>query len=104
MGVAALISWFVTAFVGLYLLAVWLIENDGQPVTSRELADAVSIDRDATRRSRTDLLVNLPFIRRTGTQRFVFKATFGDYCRKYFKTVADPWVLVQHLVQAAQSR
>src|SRR5262245_59681476 len=27
MGVAALISWFVTAFVGLYLLAVWLIEN-----------------------------------------------------------------------------
>jgi hypothetical protein len=28
MSVAALISWFVTAFVGLYLLAVWLIEND----------------------------------------------------------------------------
>jgi len=28
MGLAALISWFVTAFVGLYLLAVWLIEND----------------------------------------------------------------------------
>jgi len=28
MGVASLISWFVTAFVGLYLLAVWLIEND----------------------------------------------------------------------------
>ena len=32
MGLAALISWLVTAFVGLYLLAVWLIEND---VTSR---------------------------------------------------------------------
>src|SRR5690349_24993687 len=28
MGVAALISWLVTAFAGLYLLAVWLIEND----------------------------------------------------------------------------
>jgi hypothetical protein len=28
MGVAALISWFVTALFGLYLLAVWLIEND----------------------------------------------------------------------------
>src|SRR5215472_12545675 len=28
MGVAALISWLVTAFFGLYLLAVWLIEND----------------------------------------------------------------------------
>jgi hypothetical protein len=28
MGVAALISWFITAFVGLYLVAVWLIEND----------------------------------------------------------------------------
>jgi hypothetical protein len=28
MGVAALICWFVTAFVGLYLVAVWLIEND----------------------------------------------------------------------------
>jgi hypothetical protein len=27
MGVAALISWLVTAFVGLYLLAVWLIET-----------------------------------------------------------------------------
>src|SRR5438045_8980358 len=35
MGVAALISWLVTAFVGLYLLAVWLIEND---VTSRGAA------------------------------------------------------------------
>jgi hypothetical protein len=28
MGVAALICWLVTAFGGLYLLAVWLIEND----------------------------------------------------------------------------
>ena len=28
MGVAALITWIVTAFGGLYLLAVWLIEND----------------------------------------------------------------------------
>jgi hypothetical protein len=28
MGVAALISWVVTALFGLYLLAVWLIEND----------------------------------------------------------------------------
>jgi hypothetical protein len=28
MGVAALLSWLVTAFAGLYLLAVWLIEND----------------------------------------------------------------------------
>jgi hypothetical protein len=28
MGVAALFSWLVTAFGGLYLLAVWLIEND----------------------------------------------------------------------------
>jgi hypothetical protein len=27
-GVAALISWLVTAFFGLYLLAVWLIEYD----------------------------------------------------------------------------
>jgi hypothetical protein len=28
MALAALISWLVTAFVGLYLLAVWFIEND----------------------------------------------------------------------------
>jgi len=35
MGVAALISWLVTMFVGLYLLAVWLIEND---VTNRGTA------------------------------------------------------------------
>jgi uncharacterized membrane protein YozB (DUF420 family) len=35
MGVAALISWLVTAFFGLYLLAVWLIEND---VTGRGAA------------------------------------------------------------------
>jgi hypothetical protein len=28
MALAALISWLVTAFVGLYLLVVWLIEND----------------------------------------------------------------------------
>ena len=35
MGVAALITWIVTAFGGLYLLAVWLIEND---VTHREAA------------------------------------------------------------------
>jgi len=33
MGVAALISWLVTALFGLYLLAVWLIEND---VTHRQ--------------------------------------------------------------------
>ena len=35
MGVAALISWLVTALFGLYLLAVWLIEND---VTGRGAA------------------------------------------------------------------
>jgi hypothetical protein len=35
MGVAALISWLVTALLGLYLLAVWLIEND---VTDRGAA------------------------------------------------------------------
>jgi hypothetical protein len=35
MALAALISWLVTAFIGLYLLAVWLIEND---VTSRGAA------------------------------------------------------------------
>jgi hypothetical protein len=28
MALAALISWLVTVFVGLYLLVVWLIEND----------------------------------------------------------------------------
>ena len=28
MSVVALLSWIVTAFFGLYLLAVWLIEND----------------------------------------------------------------------------
>ena len=28
MGVAALLAWIVTAFGGLYLLTVWLIEND----------------------------------------------------------------------------
>lgn len=28
MGVAALITWIITAFAGLYLLAVWLIEYD----------------------------------------------------------------------------
>jgi hypothetical protein len=33
MGVAALISWLVTATFGLYLVAVWLIEND---VTHRD--------------------------------------------------------------------
>jgi hypothetical protein len=35
MGVAALISWLVTALFGLYLLTVWLIEND---VTGRGAA------------------------------------------------------------------
>jgi len=28
MGLAALICWFITALAGLYLVAVWLIEND----------------------------------------------------------------------------
>jgi hypothetical protein len=28
MGIAALVCWFVTALAGLYLVAVWLIEND----------------------------------------------------------------------------
>lgn len=84
------------------LFFVWLLEHDEQPVTSRELADAVCIDRDAARRSRTDLLVSLPFIRRTGTQRFVFKATFSSYCRKSFLSGADTQALVQRLVQAAR--
>lgn len=84
------------------LFFVWLLEHDEQPMTSRELADAVCIDRDATRRSRTDLLVTLPFIRRAGTQRFVFKATFGSYCRKSFLSGADTQALVQRLVQAAR--
>jgi len=35
MALAALISWLVTVFVGLYLLVVWLIEND---VTNRRAA------------------------------------------------------------------
>jgi len=37
MGVAALISWFVTAFVGLYLLAVWLIIHGVLAVTTLTL-------------------------------------------------------------------
>jgi len=83
------------------LFFVWLLEHDEQQVTSRDLADAVSIDRDATRRSRTDLLVNFPFIHRTGTQRFLFKATIGAYCRQHFRSVADEQVLVQRLVKTA---
>src|SRR5260370_16555557 len=35
MGVAALITWFAAMLAGLYMLAVWLIEND---VTSRATA------------------------------------------------------------------
>src|SRR5579885_925829 len=83
------------------LFFVWLVEHDEQQVTSRELADAVCVTQDATRRSRTDLLTSLPFIRRWGTQRFVFQATFGSYCRRRFPSIADPQCVAQRLIQAA---
>lgn len=43
MGFIALITWFVTALGGLYMLAVWLIENDvtGQRAASRLPAPVV---------------------------------------------------------------
>lgn len=84
------------------MLFTWLIEHDEEQVTSKELADAVSIEKRMVMRDYTTRLVKLPFIKREGTKQFSFKATFHSYCGRYFSRVTDRQTLVQSLVQAAQ--
>ncbi len=84
------------------LLFTWLVEHDGQAVSSQGLADAVCIDVSATWARQTARLMRIPFITRSGENKFWYRATFGDYARKYFSSGADTAVIKQQLMKAAQ--
>jgi len=64
-------------------LFTWLVEHDGQQISSRQLADAVGKDRRVTWADRTKGLVKLPFILQWGHHQFWYRARLGDYCRRY---------------------
>ncbi len=83
-------------------LFIWLIEHDGQKVSSGQLADAVGMDRAVTWAKQTKRLVKLPFIARWGAQQFWYRAQLGDYCRRYFSSPAAKQVIVGALIRAAQ--
>lgn len=81
-------------------LFIWLIEHDGQQVSSQQLANAVNRDIYVTWRQYTDKLVKIAFIQRWREGKFWYKATFASYREKYFSSVPTS-VLVQELVKAA---
>jgi len=83
-------------------LFTWLVEHDGQQVSSRQLADAVGMDRRVTWADRTKRLVRLPFIQQWGTHQFWYRARFGEYCRRYFASMTDHQPVIQALLQAAR--
>jgi hypothetical protein len=83
-------------------LFVWLIEHDGQKVSSRQLADAVGMDRRVTWANQTKHLVKLPFIARWGAHQFWYRAQLGDYCRRYFSSPAAEQAITSALIRAAQ--
>jgi hypothetical protein len=86
------------------LLFAWLLDHDGKAVSSKELADAVSQDILVTRSERTSALLKIPFIKRTGTNRFLFQCNFVLYARRAFSSVKieqDWQVLRERLVRKA---
>ncbi len=84
------------------LLFTWLVEHDGHAVSSQDLADAVCVDVSATWARQTTRLMRIPFITRSGKNKFWYQATFGDYARKYFSSGANTAVIKQQLMKAAQ--
>jgi len=83
-------------------LFTWLIEHDGEEVSSQRLADGVSLDIGVTWTRSTRKLVKIPFIGRWGTSKFRFKAEFAAYARRYFSSASNQDVIKQRLVKAAQ--
>ncbi len=82
-------------------LFVWLLEHDGQKVSSRQLADAVGMDVRVTWSDRTRKLVKLPFIQQWGAHQFWFRARFGEYCRRSFSSPAAKQTIADALIRAA---
>lgn len=82
-------------------LFIWLVEHDGMKVTSQYLADAVGMDSSVTWTRQTRKLVKLPFIARWGSRQFWYQAVFGPYCQKYFASVPDRQLILQHLIEVA---
>ena len=83
-------------------LFVWLIEHDGQKVSSSQLADAVGMDRRVTWANQTKHLMKLLFIARWDAQQFWYRAQLGDYCRRYFSSPAAKQTVISALIRAAQ--
>jgi len=83
-------------------LLTWLLEHDGEEISSQDLADAVGMDICVTWSRRTSGLVKFPFVARWGAHKFWYKGIFSEYARKHFTSVSDPQVIAQQLIYAAQ--
>ncbi|MGH2496543.1 MAG: helicase HerA domain-containing protein [Ktedonobacteraceae bacterium] len=84
-------------------LLTWLLEHDGEEISSQDLADAVGRDVSVTRSRRTTGLVKFPFVARWGANKFWYKGIFSEYARKHFTSISDPQVIAQQVILAAQS-
>lgn len=83
-------------------LFTWLVEHDGQQVSSQQLADAVGMDVRVTWTDRTKKLLKLPFIQQWGTHQFWFRARLGEYSQRFFASTTDHHAVMQVLVQATR--
>ena len=84
-------------------LLTWLLEHDGEGISSQDLADAVGMDVSVTWSRQTKGLIKFPFIARWGANKFWFKGIWSEYARKHFSSGDDPRVISQQLIQVAQS-
>jgi hypothetical protein len=85
-------------------LFVWLVEHDGQQVSSRQLADAVGIDVRVTWSDRTKRLVKLPYIQQWGAHQFWYRARFREYCHRCFAAQTDQRAIARELLAVDQAR
>jgi uncharacterized coiled-coil protein SlyX len=76
-------------------LFTWLLEHDGEGISSQDLADAVGMDVSVTWSRQTKGLIKFPFIARWGANKFWYRGLFSEYARKHFPSVSDPRVTAQ---------
>jgi hypothetical protein len=74
----------------------------GQEVSSKLLANSVSMDVRVTWSGATRKLVRLPFIGRWEAKAFWFKSDFGAYARRNFASASDHQAVARRLLEVAQ--
>jgi hypothetical protein len=86
------------------VLLTWLLEHDGQEVSSTQLADGVGMDVRVTWSAQTRKLVKFPFVARWGANKFSYQALWAEYARKNFASGPGAQDLARRrLIEAAQS-